>query len=160
MGCPRHRHADRSRAPIQFAHKLRAQLLVSFRAVLCHPERSRGTPDLFECWPTDPIHPDQTTSSTLSARALFLVSFSLCHPEPVRLRSGQAPPRDPNLFERCPTSLSLCHPERSRGTPDLFERWPTHPNHGSIAARDARVSFRSLCHSERSEESRRALPPA
>jgi hypothetical protein len=36
----------------------------------------------------------------------------------------------------------LCHPERSRGTPDLSRRQPTHPNHGSTAVYDARSSVR------------------
>ena len=32
------------------------------------------------------------------SRVLFPVACVLCHPEPVRLRSGQAPPRDPGSF--------------------------------------------------------------
>src|ERR1700735_45985 len=32
------------------------------------------------------------------SQVLFPVAFFLCHPESVRLRSGQAPPRDPGSF--------------------------------------------------------------
>src|SRR5579862_5085864 len=61
-----------------------------------------------------------------SHRSLFL-----CHPEPVRLRSGQAPPKDPDLSRR-----------RS-------------PNHGSTATDDARPSFHPrVIQSRRGEESR------
>jgi hypothetical protein len=44
----------------------------------------------------------------------------------------------------------LCHPERSRGTPDFSECQPTHPNHGAIEVRPQKVAtFRIIQTGER-----------
>src|SRR6266481_4489785 len=57
--------------------------------------------------------------------------------------------------------LFLCHAERSCVIPSAAEgprifldANPRNPNHESTVVCDARGSFRCLCHSERSEESR------
>src|SRR5271168_2351093 len=40
-----------------------------FRALffLCHPERSRGTPDFFRCWK---VHPNHASSDVFGARSV------------------------------------------------------------------------------------------
>ena len=96
-------------------------------------------------------HHDSQLHNFCIACSLCHSPSEMCHPEPVRLRSGQAPPRDPGSFStpadappitdqprRMPLDLHsgvrviqicfLCHPERSRGTPDLSRRQPTHPH--------------------------------
>jgi hypothetical protein len=70
---------------------------------------------------------------------------SSCHPEPVRLPSSE---------------VSLCHPERSRGTPDLSRRQPPHPQprrKPRCVTLDLQLYTRVIP-SRRGEESRLLLP--